>query len=53
MSAKKKSKPKLTDAERHQRFVEAARQVEASDNPRDFDKAFMGIASKPPLSKEK
>jgi hypothetical protein len=32
--------PKLTDAERHKRFVETAREVEASDDPMDFDRAF-------------
>lgn len=39
----KKSKPKLTDAERHARFVEMARKVEASDDPKDFDEAFKRI----------
>lgn len=34
------SKPKLTDAERHKRFVEAAREVDASKKAEDFDKAF-------------
>lgn len=33
-------KPKLTDAERHKRFVETAREVEASEEPEAFDKAF-------------
>jgi hypothetical protein len=33
-------KPKLTDAERHKRFVETAKKVEASDNVQDFDGAF-------------
>jgi hypothetical protein len=37
---KKTIKPKLTDAERHKRFVEMAREVEASDDPKDFDMAF-------------
>jgi hypothetical protein len=31
---------KLTDAERHKRFVETAKKAEASDKARDFDKAF-------------
>ncbi len=35
-----KLKPKLTDAERHKRFVETAKKVEASENLEDFDKAF-------------
>lgn len=34
------SKPKLTEAERHKRFVETAKKVEASENIEDFDKAF-------------
>jgi hypothetical protein len=32
--------PKLTDAERHKRFVEMAREVDASEKPEDFDRAF-------------
>ncbi len=40
-----KPKPKLTDAERHARFVETARKVEASDDPEDFDKALMKVAN--------
>ena len=38
-----KKKPKMTDAERHARFKEAARDVGASDNPKDFDEAFKAI----------
>lgn len=45
MARKPKRKSKLTDAERHKRFVEMARQVGASDDPRDFDKAFKKVAS--------
>jgi hypothetical protein len=37
-------KPKLTDAERHKRFVAMAREVGASDDPQDFDKAFKKVA---------
>lgn len=33
-------KPRLTDAERHRRFVDTAREVEASEDVGDFDKAF-------------
>jgi hypothetical protein len=40
MADKQTSKPKLTDAERHKRFVEMAREVGASSDPKDFDKAF-------------
>jgi hypothetical protein len=28
--------PKLTDAERHKRFGEMAKEVEASEGPKDF-----------------
>ena len=44
---KTKSKsPKLTDAERHARFVETARKVEASEDPKDFERAFKGVTAK-------
>ena len=38
-------KPRLTDAERHKRFVEMARKVEASEDPKDFDRAFKKVVS--------
>jgi len=37
------------DPEEYARFLEAAREAEASDNPDDFDKAFKMIS---PPSKE-
>jgi hypothetical protein len=37
------SNSKLTDAERHKRFVEMAHEVEASDDPKDFDRAFKKV----------
>jgi hypothetical protein len=40
MARKPEKKPKLTDAERHKRFLDTAREVEASDDPKDFDSAF-------------
>jgi len=40
---KAKTKPKLTDAERHKRFVGMAREVETSEDPRDFEKAFRKV----------
>jgi hypothetical protein len=46
-----KRKPKLTDAERHARFVETAKAVDASEDPKDFDRAFEKVApatSRPP-----
>jgi hypothetical protein len=44
MSTKSAKKPKLTDAERHKRFVEMAREVGASNDPKAFDAAFKKIA---------
>lgn len=35
-----RKKKRLTDAERHKRFVDMAREVEASEDAEDFDKAF-------------
>jgi hypothetical protein len=43
--------PKLTDPERHKRFVEMAHEVEASENPADFEKAFRKVISTPQLSR--
>lgn len=39
-----KTDPKLTDAERHARFKDMAREVEASEDPKDFEKAFKTVA---------
>jgi hypothetical protein len=47
MATKAKPKAKLTDAERHKRFVEMAREVQASHDPKDFDKAFGKVTAKP------
>jgi len=46
MTHKSARKPKLTDAERHKRFVEMAREVGASDDPKAFDKAFKTVAGR-------
>lgn len=35
-----KPKPKLTNKERHKRFVAMAREVEALEDPQAFDRAF-------------
>lgn len=35
--------PKLTDAERHKRFVKMAREVEADESPEAFDRAFKSV----------
>jgi hypothetical protein len=49
--AKKPPKPKPTDAERHALFVETAREVEASEEPKDFDAAFGRVVGKGAPSK--
>ena len=44
MNAKPKPKPpKLTDAERHARFVEMARAVEVDESPEAFDRVFKRV----------
>jgi len=43
MTPKKNRNPKLTDAERHKRFIEMAREVEASPDPKDFERAFKKV----------
>ena len=48
MAQKAERKPKMTDAERHKRFLDTARAVEASDDPKDFDKAFDKVVSPKP-----
>jgi len=37
---------KLTDPERHARFVETARKLGADERPEEFDKAFMKLNTK-------
>lgn len=53
MPRKSVPKPKLTDAERHKRFVEMARQVEATDDPKEFDKAFKKVVTSASSKREK
>jgi hypothetical protein len=43
--AKPHPKPKLTDEERHVRFVEMAKEVGASDDPEDFERAFEKVTA--------
>ena len=42
-----KDNPKPTDAERHARFKDMAREVGASEDPKDFDKAFTAVTHPP------
>jgi hypothetical protein len=48
LMTKKKAKPKLDDNERHKRFVEMAKEVGASEEPKDFEKAFKVVTVRPP-----
>lgn len=43
--------PKLTDAERHKRFVDMAKEVEASEDADDFERAFTNVTQQSPSSK--
>jgi hypothetical protein len=45
MTKRPERKPKLTDEERHKRFLEEARRAEASDDPADFDEALKKVAN--------
>jgi hypothetical protein len=49
-SMPKKSTPPLSEEERSERIRETAREVEASDNAKDFERAFKKIV---PRSKPK
>ena len=44
--APKHNKSKLTDAERHKRFVDMAKEVGASDRAVDFESALKAVARK-------
>ncbi len=48
MEPKPKPKPKLTDAERHARFVETAREVGVDESPEAFDRPFDKVVKKGP-----
>jgi hypothetical protein len=53
MHRKPPPKSKLTDAERHKRFVEMAKEVGASDDPKDFEKAFKKVVGSKNLDDRK
>jgi hypothetical protein len=44
MPHKSPANPKLTEAERHKRFVAMAREVAAPDKVEDFERAFNTVA---------
>jgi hypothetical protein len=43
MKPKAAAKPKITEADRHKRFVAMAREVEADKSPASFDQAFARV----------
>jgi hypothetical protein len=47
MPQKPKRKPRLSEAERHERFKEMAREVQASESPEDFERAFRAVSGAP------
>jgi hypothetical protein len=51
MSPKTKNPTPPGDPEEYKRFLETARQVGASDDPKDFDRAFNQVA-KPKLHRK-
>jgi hypothetical protein len=44
MPRKPKPKPEWDDPEESQRFLEAAKTAEASDDPKDFERALKTVA---------
>jgi len=43
MASKPAKKPKLTDAQRHKRFVAMARELDARDDPKALDRVFKKV----------
>jgi hypothetical protein len=43
---------RLSDSERHKRFVDMAKKVEASEEAADFDQAFRSIVKDSPIQKD-
>ena len=52
MATEGKKKP-LTDAERHKRFVDMARETGASGKPKDYDKVLKSLAAQKPEKPKK
>jgi hypothetical protein len=47
MPRKSDAKPKQDDPKQSARFVETAKAIEASEDPKDFDKAFKKVTTRP------
>jgi hypothetical protein len=52
MAVKKRKAKRMTPAQQHARFVEAARQAEADEAPDAMDKAFKRLNPKKSVSKK-
>jgi hypothetical protein len=50
---KPKATPKLTDEERYKRFLDAAKEVGASEDPKDFERAFHAVTRRPVVRKDR
>lgn len=48
----KKPQPKWDDPEESQRFLDEAKAAEASDDPKDFEKALKGVTAVPPSDRK-
>lgn len=44
----RKAKPRPDDPEEYKRFLETAKKVGASDDPKDFDRAFKKVVTPKP-----
>jgi hypothetical protein len=53
LTNKPASKPRLTDAERHKRFLDMAREVGAYDDKDAFDRAFKKVVRPHAAKQEK
>lgn len=47
MSQQKPKQPALSDVERHQRFKDMVRAVDADESPKAFDRAFASVITPP------
>ena len=49
---KRNPKKKLTDAERLARFKDMGKEIGASENPKDFEKAFKRVTAPPKVGRQ-
>lgn len=54
VKAKRRAKkPPLTDAERHKRFTDIAKETNANEDPDAFDRAFASVVTTPKATSRK